>query len=211
MATIEINVLDASIEIKEVHKDRQITLSKEAWQSLCACKSQLDQALQEGAEIQFDLDDKVKATTNNFNDKTYLHIRSWWNGHPTKQGISLREQDWGQLDGHLKQGDDMTLGIEVLRRMLKRKVGDYMRLECEGCVKDWPSQRDHECLMNTQQFAAQALEKVVNNLDPTQFISAWAVEANKRKLVLDSRPMQLFKKLLVFHLEAIKKDILKSY
>ena len=94
MAPVEINVLDASIEIKEVLMDRQIALSKEAWQFLCVCKSQLDQALWEGTEIQIDLDDKVKASTCKFNGKTYLHIRRWSQGYPTKDGISFLKDNW---------------------------------------------------------------------------------------------------------------------
>ena len=211
MATVEVNVLEAGIEIREVNKERQITLSKDAWESLCACKVQLSNALSDDVETQFDLDENIKAHTSKYNDNIYLHIRSWWNGFPTKTGVSLRKLDWEQLEHHLKQGPDMKLGVKVLHSLISKFVGDYMRVDCEGCLKDWPSQTDHACLMNTQQLAAAAVEKATNNLCPAQFISALANEAYKEKIVLDSRPFQLLKKLQLFHMDDIKKEILSCY
>ena len=72
----EIIVLGHSVEVKQVKKDRQIFLSKEAWQSLCACRTQLHKAIQIEKKIQRTLDEKmdIRVHANCYKDKTYLHI-----------------------------------------------------------------------------------------------------------------------------------------
>ena len=75
---IEIIVLDHGMEVKQGAKDRQIFLSKEAWLTLCACRTQLHEAIRFKKEIQSTLDEKrdIRVHTNRYKDKTYLHIRS---------------------------------------------------------------------------------------------------------------------------------------
>ena len=116
---VEIIVLDHSVEVKV--KDRQIFLSKEAWLALCACRTQFHEAFRFEKEIQRTLDKKrdSRVHTNCYKDKACLHIRSWWNGQPTKTGVSLLIGDWNQVVIHLDPSDEMRLGVEVLRRMLK--------------------------------------------------------------------------------------------
>ena len=86
-----------------------------------------------------------------------------------------------------------------------------MREDCEGCLKDWSSQKDHECVVKAQLLLTPALERAAANLCPEEFISAWAHKAYEEKIIVDSRPFQLFKKIQLFHLDSIKKDILTSY
>ena len=118
---VEVIVLDHGVEVKQGVKDRQIFLSKEAWQSLCACRTQLHEAIRLEKEIQHKLDEKRdnRVHTNWYKNKMYLHIRSWWNGRPTRTGVSLLIGDWNQVMIHLDPSDEMRLGIEVLRTMLK--------------------------------------------------------------------------------------------
>ena len=121
MATVEVNVVNAGIEIKD-NRGNQITLTKDAWESLCACDVQLSKALSDDVEIKFDLDENIKAHTSKFNGKIYVHIRSWWKGFPTKKGVCLLKENWRDLSQHLTPTPDMMLGVDVLRKIIRNKV-----------------------------------------------------------------------------------------
>ena len=114
-------MLDHGMEVKQGAKEREIFLSKEAWLSLCACRTQLHEGFRFEKEIQHTLNKKrdIRVHTNCYKDKMYLHIRSCWNGRPMRTGMSLLIGDWNQVMIHLDPSDEMRLGIEVLRRMLK--------------------------------------------------------------------------------------------
>ena len=212
-AGIEINVLNHGVELKQVAKEREIFLSKEAWLSLSACRAQLDESLRCDKEIQCTLDEKrdIRAHTNTFKDKTYLHIRSWWNGRPTRTGVSMLLGDWDLLKLQLDPSDEMKLGLEVLRKMLTEGTREAMRDNCEGCVHDWPSQRDHECLMNSKSMATYTLDKLLKDLSPAEFISLMAAEAYKEGEVILEMPHQTLKRILSFHLDELKKEILSHF
>ena len=79
---VEIKVLDHGVEVKQVAKDREIFLNKEAWLGLCACRTQLNEAIRAEKEIQRTLDERrdIRVHTNLYRNKMYVHIQSWWNG-----------------------------------------------------------------------------------------------------------------------------------
>ena len=118
---IKINVLVHGIEVKQGAKERGIFLSKEAWLALCACGTQLHEAIHFEKEIQHTLDERrdIQVHTNRYKNKMYLQIRSWWNGRRTRIGVSMLIGEWDQVILHLDPSDEMRLGVEVLRRMLK--------------------------------------------------------------------------------------------
>ena len=66
--------------------------------------------------MQLILDQKrdIRATVSKYNDKTYLHIRSWWKNRPTKTGVSLQIDDWNQLMLHLDPCDEMRYSEIIL-------------------------------------------------------------------------------------------------
>ena len=118
---VKINVLDHSVEVKRGAKDREIFLSKKAWLALCACRTQLHEAIRFEKGVQHTLDKRkdIQVHTNHYKNKMYLHIRSWWNGRSSRTGVSMLIRGWDQVMLHLDPSDEMRLGAEVLRRMLK--------------------------------------------------------------------------------------------
>ena len=73
---IEIKVLHHGVEVKQGEKDRGIFLSKEAWLGLCACRTQLHEAIRAEKEIQHTLDERRdnRVHTNLYRNKMYVHI-----------------------------------------------------------------------------------------------------------------------------------------
>ena len=118
---VEIKVLDHSVEIKQGAKNREIFLNKKAWQGLCACRIQLNDAIRAEKEFQHTLDKRrdIQVYTNMYRNKMYIHIRSWWNGRPMRTGVSMLIGEWDQVQQYLDPSDEMRLGIKVLRRILK--------------------------------------------------------------------------------------------
>ena len=49
-----------------------------------------------------------------------------------------------------------------------------MRSRCDGCIQDWPSQRDHECLTEARTMATDALDTLLNDFNPAEFIALLA-------------------------------------
>ena len=85
-----------------------------------------------------------------------------------------------------------------------------MRARCDGCILDWPSQRDHECLTEARTMATDALDTLLKGFNHTEFIALLAAEAHKESVVLET-PHQTLKIILLLQLEAIKEELLKAY
>ena len=102
-------------------KNREIFLNKMAWQVLCACRIQLNDAILAEKEFQRTLDERrdIRVHTNMYRNKMYVHIRSWWDGRPTRTGVSMMLREWDKVKLYLDPNDEMRLGIELLRRTLK--------------------------------------------------------------------------------------------
>ena len=88
-----------------------------------------------------------------------------------------------------------------------RKV---MWSNCEGCTHDLPSQRDHECLTESKTMATYALDSLIKDFNPAEFISLLADEACKDSVVLEM-PHQTLKMIRLFLLDAMKDKILEQY
>ena len=100
---VVISVLGDGLELKQVEKDKRIFLSRDAWQNLSECRNQIEEALKDHEDFRWTLDDKkdIRVHVNTFNNKTYLHIRTWWNERPKKMGVALLPEDWPVLAAHL--------------------------------------------------------------------------------------------------------------
>ena len=113
--------------------------------------------------------------------------------------------DWHTtLAPHLTRSAETQLGVDVMKRMMEQRWREAMRKACEGCVHGWPSQRDHECLMERDTLAA----RVADNIDvaPRDFILQLAKDACKEDIVLEM-PHQTYKRILLFHMPAIKAGL----
>ena len=195
--------------IKDKEKEKQIFLRPHAWDTLSEYKTQLDNALTCNKNVQWKIDEDkdIRLHTGTFKNKVYIHIRYWWKDRPTKMGVAMLQDDWDQLTPHLTRSAETNLGISVMKRMVQHKMRDAIHASCEGCINDWPSQTDHECLMERQVSAAAAIGKVVKDLHPKDFILFLAKEASKENIILET-PHQTYKKVMLFHLDTIKEEVL---
>ena len=82
-----------------------------------------------------------------------------------------------------------------------------MTSNCDGCVHDWPSQRDHECLTEAKAMATHALDSLLKDFNPTEFIALLAAEARKESVVLEM-PHQTLKIIQLCQLDDINKELL---
>ena len=85
-----------------------------------------------------------------------------------------------------------------------------MRSRCDGCIQDWPSQRDHECLTEARTMATDTLDTLLNDFNPAEFIALLAAEAHKVNVVLEM-PHQTLKMIHLFHLDAMNEELLEQY
>ena len=88
-------------------------------------------------------------------------------------------------------------------------IREVMRANCEGCIHDWPSQRDHECLTESKAMATYALDNLLKDFQRAEFISLLAAEACKESVILEM-PHQTLKRIRLFHLDAME-EILEQY
>ena len=85
-----------------------------------------------------------------------------------------------------------------------------MRTICDGCVHAWPSQRDHECLIESKAMVTYAMDNLLKDFNPSEFISLLDAEAHKESVILEM-PHQTLKRIRLFHLDAMKEELLEQY
>ena len=117
-------------------------------------------------------------------------------------GISILEKDWEELKSHMTTNTETSLGILVMKQMLKNRVSNAIQSQCEGYCNDWPSQRDHVCLMEPKTTVKLAMDTVVKDFPITVFILQFAQEACKENLILET-PHQTLKRLMQLHRDGI--------
>ena len=177
------------VELHQPEREKLLFLSLRAWENLISCQNQITTALQAKEECSVKLNevDDIRVHTSVFQEKVYVHIRIWWQNRPTKNGVALTPADWDKVRSYMVQSGEMTLGIEVMKRLVLKKVRD-----CEGCKKGWASQRDHTCLMQTEVL-------------PEEFIQALAKDAYKKGLILET-PHDTFRRIKLFHVKELEDE-----
>ena len=205
---LTVKMLDFGVDLS--HKGKSVFLPLDAWKNLVACCADVQKTLEEKEEKQWTLDDKrgLRAHVNTFNDKSYAHVRSWWNDRPTKRGVAFCKEEWDDFKAHLNPSLEMELGMQVMKKMMEEKLTEAIKNECEGCVKSWGSQRDHECLMDQEATAKRAMTTV--SVLAKDFIEVLAKKARKENLILEV-PHETYKRIRLFHLKTIERELLKDY
>ena len=125
-------------------------------------------------------------------------------------GVLLLEKDWEELKSHMTENAETSLCISVMKQMLKNRLHNAIRSQCEGCCNDWPSESDHEYLMEPKTTAELAMDTVVKDFSVTDFILQFAQEACKEKLNLET-PHQTLKRLMQFYHDRIQRTLLDDY
>jgi len=210
---VSVDIQTFGVEIKNPDRERVIFLYPNSWECLVECKNQIEQALKGKLEFQWkiDVDKDIRAHTSMYQGQCYLHIRYWWKDNPTKRGVAFLEKDWEELKSHMKESAETSLGVSVVKQMLRERLHDIIRSQCEGCDNNWPSQMDHDCcLMEGKTTAEFSIDKAVTKVTAIDFIMLLAQEACKRKLILEM-PHQTFKRIMLFHIQEIKQEVIESY
>ena len=208
--TIEFKLF--GVEIKDIPKGKRVFLNPKAWEHLMQCKHQIDQTLGLQKDGQWKLDEEegedLRAHVSIYLGNCYLHIRHWYKDRPTKKGVSMMAQDWVVIKAYMMESPETSLGIKVLKQLLKKKISKLLEENCDGCVNDWPSQTDHECLQDGK--AQLYIDKAVSQVSTVRFIASLAEAACEEKLVLQT-PDQTFKRIMQFHIKDIKNDVSEEF
>ena len=70
--------------------------------------------------------------------------------------------EWNYLLSFLHYNKEEEIGIEILQNILSLNVQSLLQEDCEGCKKDWASQKDHACLM--QEKTKKDITKAINEV-----------------------------------------------
>ena len=210
--SIVVNIQANGVDISDPEKKREIFLSKNAWENLVECRKQVEHALKGKYELHWKIDAEkdIRAHTGQYHDQWYVHIRYWWQDRPTKRGVAIFEGQWENFTHHMIENPEFGLGRAVLKQLIKQRLSDAIRDRCDGCFNDWPSQTDHQCLMDAKATAELVIKEVTYKIPVYDFILMLAQEACKSKLILET-PHQTFKRLRTFHASEIHAEILATY
>jgi hypothetical protein len=207
--TVEVKFTDFGVQIINCTKKTDITLPIEAWESLVEQQDCVTKHMNAKKEASWPLAEDIRISISLFNNHIYIHIRHWFKDHPTRKGLSLHESQWPGLCAHLIQGnDELRLAKKVMLNMMKTEVRKMIQKECEGCVKSYPSQTDHDCLMNPAICANRAIDSI--KLQPQDFILKLAQEAAKETVILE-KPHDAYKKVNLFHMNTIRQSVIDEY
>ena len=170
--------------VKIQNNNREIFLPTLGWNILAECEKQVDTALTQKKEVEWeiDLEDK-KIYTSMFKGQCYLHIRRWYENRPTRLGVALLLDDWKILKSHMEESAETKMGIVVLTRLLKTG--------CGGCPP---------------QDANVSFNEALDAVRPCKFILALAEQAEREDLILRT-PYDTLTKVILFHLDEVKEDL----
>lgn len=206
---LTVNFIDSGVKIENVLRQTSIILTFDAWENFVECSEHVKKAIAEKkiGDWVLDNDKNIRVSISILNNAVYFHIREWYKDFITKKGVSFHEKDWDDLRGHFASSAEMKLGKKVMTTLMRLEAKSGMPESCEGCVNSYPSQRDHDCLMNPSMVALQVMDKA--DIKPEDFILMLAQEAQKEGLVLE-KPHDTFKKIQRFHMQAIKDFVIAN-
>ena len=205
---VRVNITDSSVKIENVLKNTSITLDPGAWTSLAVCSEEVAKSIiaRKNGNWLLHASKNIRISTSLFHNAMYIHIREWNKNMPTK-GVSFHEKDWPQLSEHFVSSDESKLAKKVMTTMMRLETKNMMKERCEGCIHEYPSQRDHDCLMNASGLAYDVMDGI--NIKPQDFILMMAQEAVNQGLVLE-KPHLAFKRVKTFLMDDIKDSIVEA-
>lgn len=138
-------------------KQQQICLNLCEWKALGAIVKDVTDtfcgSFSEGSR-QWDLPHGEERTSSmvtrvcvgRYQDGHYVNIRVHVGDTPTKQGVTLNQAQWLGVKSSLGYCAEGSLARTVYARMVTRMARSSLVDHCEGCVRNLPSQLDHDCL-----------------------------------------------------------------
>lgn len=204
--------------ISKPDKCQQIALNKSEWMGLGEIREKVSafMAGRSPDESQYwclphggDKDANVctRVTLSTFSGGRYVNIRVYVSDKPSKQGVTLNASNWASMQTGLGYSPEASLGRQVYTQMLKEMVTARAQAKCEGCQKNWSSQRDHECLVNSE-LMGQEFPKMPP-VDEFTYVVELAHLARDRRHYLE-RPLECYS--LCAHLlrDSIEAEIAES-
>ncbi len=205
---LAVHITDFGVQIDHIAKKTSITLPPDAWQNLIACREHVTSSINGKTEESWPLTQDLRVSTSLFNNHVYIHIRHWFKNFPTRKGLSLFEKEWPELCKHLIEGNEMKLARKVMLEMMKSETKEMVSKKCEGCLKGYPSQTDHDCLMDGLYTAKSAMDDVT--IKPEDFIAKLASEAVQQCVILET-PYDSYKRVKMFDMDKIKQSVVNDY
>lgn len=202
---------DFGVQLDDLEKDRTIFLDFEAWQRLVEIQNQIEQYLANGKDQQWILDEdkEIWAQVCRFKGGIYIHIRHWYNGRPSKHGVSITPTGWKVIKPHLIPKAEVTLGMKVFKDLIKEHLDKLIKKHCEGCEIDSPSQRDHGCLMDAESQAECYFPHALNEVQPIQFINKFTKEAAKQGLKIRDAS-DTYHHIRIHYMDKVQSEVLDS-
>ena len=207
---VSINITDSAVKIENVLKKSSFTLGLTAWESLVDCSKEVAKSITDRKSSNWILHpaENIRISTSIFNSAIYIHIREWKKDYPTTKGVSFYEKDWPELSAYFTADrNEIELAKKVMTTILRLETQGKMKEACDGCVNSYPSQKDHECLMNAAGLAHLVMDKIV--IKPQDFILMMAQEAVNQGHVLEN-PHMAYKRVKSFKMDAIKDAIVEA-
>jgi hypothetical protein len=201
-----------------------IVVSDAVWKKLVSLRNEIDAAFRDSVVKYWVLEKtssgEVRASVSVYNNRTYFHVRAWSDGFPTKNGTTVWA--WGEFAELLRlaatddmdsgidvdEDEDVKLGSETYAAILTESAGAEMKRLCEGCVNDWPSQRDHACITGCPSTVAEAVANV--SVTPQYFAVRLAQAAMERDYVLGRVPREVLDAVIEHHDDHLRATLRES-
>lgn len=180
-------------------KQQQISLSRAEWNGLAGLRNKITAYLSNPHRDvpppqHWDLPHTgsrpsgtvVRVNPSIWNGECYVNIRVYVNDTPTKQGVTLSSANWFGIESGLGFSVEAQLARQVYTSMLSEMGARAAKAKCEGCARDRPSQRDHECLTITR-----GLLSSLPPVNPCDFAVELAILSRERGHVME-RPKDCY-------------------
>lgn len=183
--------------ITKPDKQQQISLNLSEWDALRAIQDKVSDLWtnpQADVSQYWDLphgDSKpsnvtVRVGGSSWCGERYVNIRVYVNDNPTKQGVTLSAANWFGVKSGLGFGSEAEMARQVYTGMLGEMGARAAKSKCEGCKRERPSQRDHECTTVTRELLSS-----IPPVDPYDFIVELAMLSRERGHRLE-RPLECY-------------------
>lgn len=203
--------------VSKPDKQQQIALSHSQWDSLCSLRDPitafltvrpdavcrywcLPSSLENGGRA------SVRVTLSRYEGGSYVNLRVYMDDQPTKQGVVLNLSNWLSLGCALGESEEASMGREVYRSLLRESASS--RSPCEGCVKGWESQRDHDCATGSRLFPKELLAELPP-VSAYDFAVELAILGRIRECKIE-RPLECYEMCTRFHHESIMTGLSRS-
>lgn len=207
--TVDIKA-DGSALINRYVKNQQIFLPRLSWMQLNAIKDTIQKSIDDKTEERWSIDNNVYVATSLYNNDTFLHIRVWWMDRPTRQGVSMSVREWSHLYSFLHFDDETTLGVSILKDMLREAIEKMVTKNCEGCKQDLPSQTDHACVMDASSTAHGCVDGAFDQLNLYEFITRLANMGQVKSIVV-KKPFDTFHLIRSLIENELKESALSAF